>query len=136
MRNSGRALLLFFGLWFSPFIHAKDKPVFDIAPISVGSVTYSLDQTTFLCENGKITVCGYNQTVEARETGQILWQTKIYKVVFNQKKENRLQMILPVSLKLDGSRLVVKDEKGLVYKLNAKTGRILNRKRTPMYYTK
>ena len=136
MRSTASAFLFVLGLWLSPSIQAKEKVIAQVAPIHSGLVTYSLQQVNFLCENGEITVCGYHQIVEARESGQILWQTKIYKVVFNQKKSTRLQTIDPVSMKLEGLRIVVKDEKGLLYKLDTRTGRIINRKRAPLYYTK
>jgi hypothetical protein len=82
---------------------------------------------------GEVTYRSHNNYVEAVATGteRILWKTVLFKEGYignhNPKLEDDAQWNIISYLRLDGGSLVVKNGKREVFRLDAKTGKVLSK---------
>jgi hypothetical protein len=69
--------------------------------------------------------CGFAHPgcVEASdaETGQTLWKIEVYQIQYRPDLEKDVQDVFIISLKVEGNRLVVTNERGEIYEVNLET---------------
>lgn len=66
--------------------------------------------------------------------GTVVWKTKLFQVVYNEKLEKDVQVVHLKSLALKGPILIAEDEKKAIYKLDLDSGRLLEPQEPVVYY--
>ena len=68
-----------------------------------------------------------------KRNGKLLWETEIYKGLYNKSLETDVQEIFLKSMTIENHKIIAKDERGQIYKIDAKTGKRLEPKTPPIY---
>lgn len=112
------ALILGTTFW-TPSADAKRVAAAAIAPITQGEHRYYYERVNTESGYGVSILCN-----DAR-TGNILWKTMIYDKAVDAALEHDVQDIWLKSLSLNEGRLIAEDEQGIIYQLDAATGKLL-----------
>jgi outer membrane protein assembly factor BamB len=57
-------------------------------------------------------------------SGRKLWESKVYRIWISPLEETDVQWVFITSLKVQGSKLIVRNEAGRTYQVDLKTGRV------------
>lgn len=105
-----------------------------VAPVIVAETEYLVKSEPYSYPHPSGQEKGYWETVSAIRDGKTLWQTRIYRVLYNSKLETDAQDVWPTSMKVEGESLVIVDEHGEKYELGKKSGKVQNRKDPRLYF--
>jgi hypothetical protein len=110
------SLALFLGVLTAPAL-AKRGPPPDAAPVVADGVRYQAVHDRYTANNAPAGLRAYVEAWDVK-ADKLLWNVKVYEIVYDQNLESDVQDIYIESLKMDGKILVATTERKKEYRVD------------------
>jgi hypothetical protein len=107
-------------------VSAKRVAPLPVQPVELNGMRYEaphfcvLVKPQLLSRNGDCPNGGIVQAIEIH-SGQVLWTVRVYETQYDERLERDVQDVFITGLRIEGDHLIVKNERGNIYKINLLT---------------